>query len=449
MVRPSQESRPADPFARVPPELGARLRPLVPPLVEEVLVAFRTRTGSPASSLAPADADRLRRALAAGLHAFLDRVEDGGRSSEHVDALAAEFQAFGAGEARRGHGLERLYTGMRTTTALAWRRLVDHETLVHDHMAVLGEAIFAFQEEVSTAASEGHARARGADAEASRRRRTRLLEALLDEPGSHAVPTLARAARWRIPERVAVALLPGKGRAPVDPPGKTAGPARAAAPDRGAWSEAGGSPAPLGAPGLPSDVLTCLDRPEPCALVPDPEGPGRLRALERSFRGSCAVLGPSVPLDRAPVSLARARDLVELVRTGVVAGGGVVRWDDHLPALLLSRDTELVARMARARLLPLARLRPPQRERMADTLLAWLESGLNASEAAERLRVHPQTVRYRMRRLEELFGARLREPEERFELELVLRARRLLGPVEEGDWGPLEGGARLPEPRWS
>jgi DNA-binding PucR family transcriptional regulator len=144
------------------------------------------------------------------------------------------------------------------------------------------------------------------------------------------------------------------------------------------------------------------------------------------------VLGPSVPLDRAPASLARARDLAELVRTGAVRGGGVVRWSDHLPALLLTRDTGLVAEMARSRLAPLARLRRPQRERMADTLLSWLESGLNANEAAERLHIHPQTVRYRMRRLEELFGARLRDPGERFELELVLRARRILGPVEEG-----------------
>jgi DNA-binding PucR family transcriptional regulator len=165
------------------------------------------------------------------------------------------------------------------------------------------------------------------------------------------------------------------------------------------------------------------------ALVPDPEGPGRLRSLERSLRGCGAVLGPTVPLAEAPTSLSRARELAELVRTGVVAGSGVLRWSDHLPELLLSRDTALVAELARVRLAPLAGMRAPQRERMADTLLAWLESGFNANEAAERLRIHPQTVRYRMRQLEGLFGARLREPGARFELELALRARRLLGPI--------------------
>ena len=113
-----------------------------------------------------------------------------------------------------------------------------------------------------------------------------------------------------------------------------------------------------------------------------------------------------------------------------MTGDDVVRWDDHLPELLLSRDTGLVGAMARSRLAPLSTLRAQQRARMTDTLLAWLESGLNANEAAERLQIHPQTVRYRMRQLEGLFGERLRDPAERFELELVLRARRLLGPLE-------------------
>src|SRR5699024_12792116 len=86
--------------------------------------------------------------------------------------------------------------------------------------------------------------------------------------------------------------------------------------------------------------------------------------------------------------------------------------------------------MARSRLAPLTRLREQQREPMAETLLAWLETGLNAKKAAVRLRVHPQTVRYRIRRMEELFGPCLRDPARRFELGFVLSARRLLGPVE-------------------
>jgi len=405
MTYPLREDHRTDPFSRIPPELGARLRPQVPSLVEEALEDLRHRASGHAPPLEATGAEGLRRAISAGVHGFLDRVEGGAPPPGLPDALAAEFRALGASEARHGRTLECLHTGMRTAAAAAWRRLAVADALTRDHMGVLGEAIFAFQEEISGAAAEGHARVRGAGADALHRRRVRLLEALLAEAGTgydaRAVSALAGAARWRAPERVAVALL--------FPDGPEAQ-----------------------APALPSDVLADLDRAEPCALVPDPEGPGRLRSLRRALRGAGAVLGPSVPLDRVPVSLARARDLAELVRAGLVEGGGVLRWSDHLPTLLLTRDPALVAELARTRLAPLAGLRAPQRERMADTLLAWLESGLNANEAADRLRIHPQTVRYRMRQLEELFGERLRDPAERFELELVLRARGLLRPPAEG-----------------
>jgi DNA-binding PucR family transcriptional regulator len=46
---------------------------------------------------------------------------------------------------------------------------------------------------------------------------------------------------------------------------------------------------------------------------------------------------------------------------------------------------------------------------------------------AKALHVHPQTVRYRLARLRELFGSRLDDPDGRFELELALRARRIAG----------------------
>ncbi|MEU3017565.1 MULTISPECIES: helix-turn-helix domain-containing protein [unclassified Nocardiopsis] len=395
----------------LPPALGTGLRPLVPLLTEEAVEAVRRRSEAHSQPLDHAHAESVRTVVGAAAHAFLDRIEDGSASAGPEAGgpggsrgIVQTFREFGAGEARQGRTLECLHTGMRASSSAAWRRLSRADSLDRDQVAALGEALFAFQEEICTAAAEGHARVRGAGVEALRRRRSRLLGALLAESGPgpqvRALSSLAGAARWRIPEHVAVALLHRVG---ADDP-----------------------------PTPPSDVLVDLDRSEPCALVPDPEGPGRLRSLERSLRGYRAVLGPTVPLARAPESLARARELAELVGRGAVPGRGVLRWSDHLPELLLSRDTELVAELTRVRLAPLEGMREQQRERMADTLLAWLESGFNANEAAERLRIHPQTVRYRMRQLEELFGAGLREPGARFELELVLRARRLLGSLDRG-----------------
>jgi DNA-binding PucR family transcriptional regulator len=41
--------------------------------------------------------------------------------------------------------------------------------------------------------------------------------------------------------------------------------------------------------------------------------------------------------------------------------------------------------------------------------------------------VHPQTVRYRLRHLQEMFGEALADPAARFDLEVALHARQLLG----------------------
>ena len=166
---------------------------------------------------------------------------------------------------------------------------------------------------------------------------------------------------------------------------------------------------------------------DPCLLVPDPDGPGRQAALDRALRGRRAVIGPSVPLARAAQSLRWARHARALAQSGTLPGGrnGPVRCDQHLSTLLILADEDLAAALRDRCLAPLARLRPAQRDRIAETLLAWLQLGENAAEVAQRIHVHPQTVRYRLRQITELFGDQLRDPGCRFELQLALRIRHL------------------------
>jgi hypothetical protein len=52
---------------------------------------------------------------------------------------------------------------------------------------------------------------------------------------------------------------------------------------------------------------------------------------------------------------------------------------------------------------------------------------LVVNAAARRLHVHPQTIRYRLRQVSELFGEALYDPDDRFRLLLALRVRGLLG----------------------
>ncbi|WP_262402896.1 PucR family transcriptional regulator [Actinomadura sp. CNU-125] len=131
-------------------------------------------------------------------------------------------------------------------------------------------------------------------------------------------------------------------------------------------------------------------------------------------------MGPTVRTEDAAKSLRWAREALPLARRGVLPSDRLIRCADHMPTLVVFKDEELVRAVADLRLAPLRSVRPRHRERLMRTLLACLQNGFNATEVATRLHVHPQTVRYRLHQLEELFGERLYEPEARLELEMAL-----------------------------
>ncbi|GGS10933.1 hypothetical protein GCM10010205_45510 [Streptomyces nojiriensis] len=206
-------------------------------------------------------------------------------------------------------------------------------------------------------------------------------------------------------------------------------------------AEAAGWPLPLAVraivpatPGETQQLAAVLDHclvgmfaGRPCLLVPSPD-PDNRASLENLLRGRFAAVGHAVPLRDTASSLRWALRLAALTpaRPGLEVRPVFV--DDHLSTLLLLQDEPLAHALAARWLRPLADLTPRQSERLEVTLLAWLEGG-GAPEAAKALSVHPQTVRYRMRQLEKLFGTGLRDPRTRFELEMALRSRRLMAQV--------------------
>ncbi|NNN32641.1 helix-turn-helix domain-containing protein [Streptomyces sp. S3(2020)] len=193
-------------------------------------------------------------------------------------------------------------------------------------------------------------------------------------------------------------------------------------------ADAIGPPSARG-PIVPPEFLARFDVRPAVLVVPDPEGPGRARAVAGALQGRRAAMGPTVALHEGARSLRWACEALDLMRRGVLPDTELLRCQDHLATLLLLRDEALVDAMAERRLRPLEQVRPPQRERLAETLLSWLNSGHNASEVAVRLAVHPQTVRYRMRQLDELFGGQLHDPTAQFEMQLALRALQLRNGV--------------------
>ncbi|GAA3764229.1 PucR family transcriptional regulator [Salinactinospora qingdaonensis] len=385
-----------NPLAKVPAEIAEQLRPYFDVTIDEMVAKIQSNVAEYAR---PRNSDYLRvtrTAVEQALDAFISRIGD---PRPEYSELHEKFREIGAGEAHEGRSLDNLQTAMRVASVVAWRRITamaEPAALSRHYIELLAEGAFLFLEEIAAAAMEGYGQAQAKAAGEMRRRRGRLINLLLENgpPSMDAIAEVARVAQWRPPATIAAVVL-------------------------------GGHSEGIATPRLPADVLADFNRLDPCLIVPDPDGPGRVEALARALRGWEAAMGPTVELTEATVSLERARDTLALIRAGIITGEGVTRWNDHLMPLLLFTDEALLEAMAQARLAPLEQLRPALRDRMAETLLAWLQSGYNANEVALRLHVHPQTVRYRLRRLEELFGDQLRDPDHRFELELVLRVRSL------------------------
>ncbi|MDI3408265.1 PucR family transcriptional regulator [Streptomyces cavernicola] len=328
------------------------------------------------------------------------------------------FQEFGRGEGLHGRSLDSLQAIYRLGVRLAWRRLAEIGQLVDippPAMYELAEAGFEYLDVLVDQSVRGYAEAAARQAGERLRLQRKLLELLLVEHRTdrtdRADPADAiaeRAARvgWALPERVAVGVL--------------LRPAREAV-----------------APAVGPDVLLDMETEQPRMVVPDPDAAGRPELLRRAMTGWAGAIGPPVPLVDAAKSLRWAEAAVRLMERGLLPGGEVLFCAEHTEALVLLQPEELLNDLARRTLAPLAHCGPAHGRRLAETLLAWLETRGGAPEVAARLGVHPQTVRYRLRQIRELWGDEIDDPDRRFELELVLRAQRLRGGIS----GPRAEGA--------
>ncbi|GGF37417.1 hypothetical protein GCM10011519_08690 [Marmoricola endophyticus] len=316
-----------------------------------------------------------------------DAVTDAGTPLEPVVEGAYQL---GRGEARSGRTMEALLAAYRVGARVAWRSLAERAVTAGmggEQVASFAELVFAYIDELSAASVAGHSD----EAETSGRVRQRLLERLVrqvvTEGPRASVEATARRAEWALPSTVTVVLL-GQGQV------------------RSALSALG--PRAIAAeedlPGLERDDVSVL-------LVPD----ARRTSLLHALQGRSAVVGPTVEWARAAASYRRA------VRTRALAPRrGVVDTDAHLVRLVLGADEEAL-RDLRARVLaPLDDLREASREKLVETLRAWLLCRGRRDEVAALLHVHPQTVRYRVGQLRELFGETLDDPEEVLALVVAL-----------------------------
>ncbi len=384
------------------------LRPALPGLADEIVVAIAHEVPDYARAMEGEFGQLVRLGVEVALNRFVDLL-----AAPEPDAAESRrtYVDLGRGEFRAGRSLDALLAAYRVGARLSWRRFVEAGVggrLSPDAIYALGEAIFAYIDELSAESAEGYADEQITAAGESERRRRRLVRLLAQDPpaGQEAVRTAAAAAPWTLPRGGLAALVAATD--DEDVPGESLLDSIATRLARRLGEGA------IGAEAFGAAIV----------FVPDPDAPGRRRRLAAAVEDRPAALGPTVEWQHGSASVRRATAAQRLAVAGkLTAATGLIVADDHLAELLLAADPRVAADLASARLAPLAGLADGPRARLTETLAAWLDRPGQVQAVAAALDVHPQTVRYRLRQLRDLFGERLDDPEARFELSLALRVR--------------------------
>jgi hypothetical protein len=268
---------------------------------------------------------------------------------------------------------------------VAWRELA--ETAVDagvpaDMLADFAELVFAYIDELSAASVAGHADELETSGRVRQGYLDRLAFGILRADPADALVAAAERADWTPPKTLTAVILPSAQVRPVQ-----------GLLDLRTLSSVG-EPASL------PDGLGVL-------LVPDVGGRARTR-LMRTLTGRAAVAGPPRPWLTASTSYARALRALDL--RSDISEDATYDTEQHLADLVLAADREAVADLRAQVLAPLADLRPATQQKLAETLRTWLLHQGRREDVAAALFVHPQTVRYRMGQLRELYGDRLDDP---------------------------------------
>lgn len=390
---------PLVPLAVTGPPLSAMLRPHLADAVAEIDRQVRQQNLKAGRPLDGDYAQVVHEVIHRTVAFFVDSLA---QEEPDVGELAALYFRLGTEAARRGRELDRLQTALRLSSQVACRRFIKDayrfgwpkETLAH-----LTDHLFELLARAADAGAQGYARQQGHMASDRERRRARLRDLLVREPAPapEAIADQARSAEWKVPATLAVvALRPAGSPLPAQNGGRV--PSRV----------------------LPPDVLADWEAPAPYLIVPDPDSAGRdwLPALLR--RLGPAAIGPTVPPERTATSLRWARHTIALVERGILGADRPVRAADHTALLAGACAEDLIDTTATDTLAPLLALPPRRRTPLLVTLLTYLQCGDNAVLTGERLHIHEQTVRYRLRRITELTGHTGHDPAHRLDLMLTL-----------------------------
>ncbi len=369
------------------------MRSRLPQVAEQTVRAIIDEVPSYAGALSGPMGENIRTAVQLALGGFISLASRSRGADPRTPAAPAVEGAYqlGRGEARSGRSVDALLAAYRIGARVSWREMsatavangVDPETL-----ASFAELVFAYIDELSAASVAGHNDELATTGRVRQRLLERLAHHLLQGSSPETVLAAAERAGWEPPKTLTAVVVPEAHVRPV----------------LGVLT-AGTLQSAEDLPELEESVLL---------LVPDVDG-RRRTALLRTLRDRGAIAGPARPWQSVRASVDRALRALDL--------GLTLDTEEHLAELVLAADPEAVADLRERALAPLAELRPATAEKLAATLRSWLLHHGRREDIAAELFVHPQTVRYRMGQLRELYGDRLDDPATVLELTIALAER--------------------------
>jgi hypothetical protein len=134
-------------------------------------------------------------------------------------------------------------------------------------------------------------------------------------------------------------------------------------------------------------------------------------------------------LDQTPRSVRLAGIALQHLPAGAA---GVAQFDDSPLGALVAADPAVARDVVQRVLGRLLALDAEDRESLVATVEAWLDAGGSATAAGRVLFCHPNTVRYRLRRVEELTGRSVDAPRAVAELAAALQALRVFPAFADG-----------------
>ncbi len=389
----------ADPASRftglaLDADVSAALEAVLPGMAERTVTAITAEVPAYADPFSGRMGQNIENAVRASLGAFLRLATRGGDSASDPAVVAALNGAYelGRGEARDGRSIDALLAAFRVGARVAWRELSATAVaagLTAEVVARFAELIFAYIDELSAASVSGHSDELATAGRARQRYLDLLTRQLLTGEDPQTLHASAETAAWKPVDTLTAVLVP------------------AAQISRLATQL---SPAAL----YLADDLPDLDAAESWAAVLVPDADRKRRSALLS--GRRAIVGPARPWPQARSSYLRA------VHARTFAGNGnhVIDTDEHLVELVLGADADAAADLRQRALEPLAPLGGKTVDRLAETLRSWLLNQGRREAVAADLFIHPQTVRYRMNQIRQMYGETLNNPQTVLELTVAL-----------------------------